>query len=38
VLSAPTLVGVAIAPGGGLVVTSGETVWWLDNAVKPFRP
>ena len=37
VLSAPALVGVAIAPGGGLVVASGETVWWLDNGLTPFR-
>jgi sugar lactone lactonase YvrE len=36
VLSAPALIGVTIAPTGGLVVCSGETVWWLDGPLTPF--
>lgn len=31
VLSAPSLIGVAIAPAGGIVVASADTVWWLDR-------
>lgn len=37
VLSAPSLVGVAFAPSGGLVVASGDTVWWLDSTLQPYR-
>ena len=37
VLTAPSLVGVAMAPSGGLVVASSDTVWWLDNTITPFR-
>jgi len=37
VLAAPSLVGVTLAPTGGLVVTSGDTVWWLDCPLTPLR-
>jgi sugar lactone lactonase YvrE len=36
VLSAPALVGVAFDPEGGLVVSSGDTIWRLDVPLKPF--
>ena len=35
VLSAPSLVGVAFDPAGGLIVASSETVWRLDCSLKP---
>jgi sugar lactone lactonase YvrE len=35
VLTAPSLVGVAFDPEGGLVVASGETIWRLDCPLKP---
>ena len=35
VLSAPSLVGVAIDPLGGLVVASGDTIWRMDCFLKP---
>ena len=34
VLAAPSLVGVAFAPGGGLIAAAAETVWWLDCGVR----
>ena len=37
VLAAPTLVGVAIDPEGGLVVASNETVYRLDVSLRPAR-
>ena len=36
VLSAPALVGVALDPSGGLVVSSNDTAYRLDVPVKPF--
>jgi sugar lactone lactonase YvrE len=39
VLSAPSLVGVAFDPEGGLLVASADTVWRLDCPLKPLvRP
>jgi sugar lactone lactonase YvrE len=38
VLSAPSLVGVAFDPEGGLALASAETVWRLDCDLKPWRP
>lgn len=38
VLAGPGLVGVAIAPAGGLVVATSEAVYRLDVPVKPPRP
>ncbi len=35
VVAAPTLVGVAFDPGGGLVLVSNDTVWRFDNDLKP---
>ena len=35
VLAAPSLVGVAFAPDGGLVVCSNDTVWRLDCQLTP---
>lgn len=37
-LSAPTLVGVALDPNGGLVVASNDRVWRFDMAVTPLAP
>ena len=37
VASAPSLVGVAFAPAGGLVLASSETVWWLDCSLTPLQ-
>lgn len=37
VLAAPSTVGVALAPNGGLLVASADTVWWLDCPLRPFR-
>jgi sugar lactone lactonase YvrE len=36
-LSAPALVGVALDPRGGLVVSSNDTAYRLDVPVRPFR-
>jgi len=38
VLSAPSLVGAAFDPGGGLAVASGDTVYRLDIGLRPWRP
>jgi sugar lactone lactonase YvrE len=38
VLSAPSLVGVAFEPGGGLAVASADTVYRLDVGLRPWRP
>jgi sugar lactone lactonase YvrE len=38
VLTAPSLVGVAFDPAGGLVLASAETIWRLDCPLKPYRP
>jgi sugar lactone lactonase YvrE len=35
VLTAPSLVGVAFDPGGGLLLASNDTVWRLDCPLKP---
>jgi sugar lactone lactonase YvrE len=35
VLTAPTLIGVAFDPEGGLVLASSDTVWRLDVPLKP---
>ncbi len=35
VLTAPSLVGVAIDPEGGLILASADTVWRLDCPLKP---
>ena len=37
VLTAPTLVGVAFDPAGGLILASSDTVWRLDCPLKPLR-
>jgi len=37
VLSAPSLVGVAFDPGGGLAVASADTVYRLDIGLRPWR-
>lgn len=37
VLRAPSLVGLAIAPEGGLVLAAAETIWWLDCALTPLK-
>jgi sugar lactone lactonase YvrE len=36
VVAAPSLVGVAFAPSGGLVLASAETIWWLDCSLTPY--
>jgi sugar lactone lactonase YvrE len=36
-VSAPALVGLAFDPAGGLVLASNDTVWRLDNGLRPFR-
>lgn len=36
VVAAPTLVGVTFDPFGGLLLASNDTVWRLDNDLKPF--
>jgi sugar lactone lactonase YvrE len=36
VLSAPSLVGVAFDPDGGLVLASSESIWRLDVPLRPF--
>ena len=38
VVSAPSLVGVAFDPKGGLILSSPNTVWRLDCSLKPFQP
>jgi sugar lactone lactonase YvrE len=35
VVAAPTLVGVAFDPEGGLILGSNDTVWRLDNDLRP---
>ena len=35
VVAAPTLVGVAFDPAGGLVLASSDTIWRFDNDLKP---
>ncbi len=37
ILNAPSLVGVAFDPAGGLILASAETVWRLDCPLKPLR-
>jgi hypothetical protein len=37
VVAAASLVGVAIDPHGGLVVASNDTIYRLDNGLKPWR-
>jgi sugar lactone lactonase YvrE len=37
-IAAPALVGVAFDPRGGLVVTSGDTIYRLDPPVRPWVP
>jgi sugar lactone lactonase YvrE len=37
VLAAPSLVGVAFDPEGGVVLASNDTVWRLDAPLKPWR-
>jgi hypothetical protein len=37
-LNAPSLVGVAFDPAGGLILASAETIWRLDCPLKPLRP
>ena len=37
VLTAPSLVGVAFDPAGGLLLASSDTVWRLDCPLKPLR-
>jgi sugar lactone lactonase YvrE len=37
VLRAPSLVGLAIAPEGGLVLAAAETIWWLDCSLTPLQ-
>jgi sugar lactone lactonase YvrE len=37
VLAAPSLVGLAFDPAGGLVVASNDTLWRLDVPLKPWR-
>jgi sugar lactone lactonase YvrE len=38
VVSAPSLVGVAFDPDGGLVLASADTIWRLDCPLRPYRP
>jgi len=38
VVAATSLVGVAIDPRGGLVVASNDTIYRLDNGLRPWRP
>ena len=38
VLSAPTLVGAAFDPGGGLAAAAGDTIYRLDVGLRPWRP
>jgi len=38
IVSAPSLIGVAFDPAGGLVLTSADTVWGLDCPLRPYRP
>jgi hypothetical protein len=38
ILNAPSLVGVAIDPAGGLVLASAETIWRLNCPLTPLRP
>jgi len=38
VVSAPSLIGVAFDPQGGLVLASADTVWRLDCPLRPYRP
>ena len=37
VLTAPSLVGVAFDPGGGVILASNDTVWRLDVPLRPWR-
>ena len=37
VVAAPALVGVAIDPRGGLVAASNDTIYRLDNGLRPWR-
>jgi len=37
VLAAPSLVGVAFDPGGGIAAASGDTVYRLDVGLRPWR-
>jgi hypothetical protein len=37
VLSGPGLVGVAFAPGGGLIVCSNDTAYRLPTSHRPLR-
>lgn len=38
VVSAPSLIGVAFDPGGGLVLASADTIWRIDCPLRPYRP
>jgi sugar lactone lactonase YvrE len=38
VLAAPSLVGAAFDPGGGLAAAAGDTVYRLDVGLRPWRP
>ena len=35
VVAAPSLVGVAFDPAGGLVLASSDTIWRIDNGLRP---
>jgi sugar lactone lactonase YvrE len=37
IVSAPSLIGVAFEPGGGLVLASADTIWRLDCPLRPYR-
>jgi sugar lactone lactonase YvrE len=37
VLTAPSLIGLAFDPGGGLVLAGSDTVWRLDVPLRPLR-
>jgi sugar lactone lactonase YvrE len=37
VLTAPSLIGVAFDPAGGVVLASSDTIWRLDAPLKPFQ-
>ena len=37
VLTAPSLIGVAFDPAGGLVLAGTDAVWRLDVPLKPMR-
>jgi streptogramin lyase len=38
IVSAPSLIGVAFDPAGGLVLASADTVWRIDCPWQPYRP